>query len=327
MTIGNELRAWTADPARQKQARDAADAVARRWSEGPIHGRFAAAMAALEPGDASSVVAAVSSIFADDGWVAEMLATLAEPARQDPFFEPPFVAIHSDIHSGLLVFEDDHVSVAAGVCHAARLAAKKNGPRGRRSIAFTGHVAALKFVRAAGARLSFWEAAPITSEFTAAGAGSCRRTGGRAIEDGEILVVDGRRQSFVIEQAAANLVLLQAAVKVDQSPLRVEYDAESLRYVGCAAADDSASRIQMIATLLRKLDCAAAFPAVAAFVDHPDFFVRWHVMRELLGLDAMAALPHLKRMAALDPHSETRRAARTVLDRLESGAIARRKAA
>ena len=37
---------------------------------------------------------------------------------------------------------------------------------------------------------------------------------------------------------------------------------------------------------------------MAGFLDHPDFFVRWHVMRELLGLDAAAALPHLKRMAA-----------------------------
>ena len=73
----------------------------------------------------------------------------------------------------------------------------------------------------------------------------------------------------------------------------------------------------MITTLLRKLDHQAAFPSVAAFLDHQDFFVRWHVMKELLGLDAHAALPHLKRMAASDPHPEPRRAARAVLDRLE----------
>ena len=121
---------------------------------------------------------------------------------------------------------------------------------------------------------------------------------------------------------------MQATVKPDQAPLSVEYDSTTFEYVGCAAADDSASRIQMIATLLRKLGGRGAFEAVAGFVDHPHFFVRWHVMRELLGIDAAAALPHLKRMAARDPHPETRRTARLVLDRIEAPASApKRKAA
>jgi len=46
--------------------------------------------------------------------------------------------------------------------------------------------------------------------------------------------------------------------------------------------------------------------------------VRWHVMRELLGIDAHAAFPHLKRMAAHDPHQDVRRAARAVLDGLQA---------
>ena len=102
---------------------------------------------------------------------------------------------------------------------------------------------------------------------------------------------------------ARNLVILQATVKPDRAPLSVEYDAATGAYVGCSAADDSASRIQMIATLLRKLGHDAAFPAIAAFLDHPNFFVRWHVMRELLGLDAAAALPHLRAHGGARPPS------------------------
>jgi hypothetical protein len=130
-------------------------------------------------------------------------------------------------------------------------------------------------------------------------------------------VVDGRQQSFVIEHACSNLVVLQASVKVDRAPVSAEFDSATGAYVGCSAADDSASRIQMLTTLLRKLGWDAGFPAIAEFLTHPNFFVRWHVMRELLGLDAEAALPHLERMAATDPHPENRRAARAVLDRLE----------
>jgi HEAT repeat protein len=82
----------------------------------------------------------------------------------------------------------------------------------------------------------------------------------------------------------------------------------------------------MISTLLRKLECDAALPAMADLLDHPDFFVRWHVMKEMLGIDARAALPHLKRMAATDPHPDPRRAARAVLDRLEAPAGKRQAA-
>lgn len=318
MTVEREFQDWLADRARQRRTSRAADDYARDWGRGPVHRRFDEAIAALPAQTAEAVADTVRALFADDFWVETLLDSLAERLHADPFFSPPFRTINSDIHGGLLVFEDERVSIAAGVTRAAQLAAKKNAKRGPTSVSFTGQVAVLKFVRAGGARVSFWEAPEITADFTAAAAGQCRRTGVRALADGEILVLDGRRQSFVIERARANIVLLQASVTLDQAPLTVEYDSASGVFVGCSAADDISSRIQMITTLLRKLECDAAFPAIAAFLDHPDFFVRWHVMKELLGLDAGAALPHLKRMAARDRHPDTRRAARTVLDRLDA---------
>jgi HEAT repeats len=318
MTVGQELQDWLADRGRQRRTRAATDAFARDWDRGAVHRRFDGAIAALPEQSAEAVADAVQGLFADDGWVDAVIAGLAAKLRDDPFFDPPFPALNSDIHSGLIVFEDERVSIAAGVTAVANLAAKKNAKRGPTSIGFTGRVSVVKFVKAGGARLSFWEAPPITAGFTAAAAGQCRPAGTRALADGDILVLDGRRQSYVIEQARANLLLLQAEITLDQAPLSVEYDSASRLYVGCSATDDGASRIQMLTTLLRTLDCAAAFPAMAAFLDHGDFFVRWHVMKELLGIDAAAALPHLKRMAARDPHPEVRRAARSVLDRLET---------
>jgi HEAT repeat protein len=142
------------------------------------------------------------------------------------------------------------------------------------------------------------------------------KTGGRQLRDGELLVVDGRHQSYVIEHAAGDLVAVQASVKRDRAPLSVEYDAVTHAFVGCSATDDGASRIQMITTLLRKMRCEEAFPVIAQFLDDPHFFVRWHVMRELLGLNAAAALPHLCRLANGDPHPEVRRAAGAVLARV-----------
>ena len=326
MIVSEELRRWLQDRSAQRAARLAADDFARRWNDGTVQARFGRATAALPDRTAEAVAAAAAELLADDDWVETLLAQMSEAACREPYFEPPFRHLNSGIHTGLVLFEDDNLSIALGVSRIAELAAHKNAPRGKASIAFSGQVSVFRFVKAGQARLAFWEAPLIGADFRGETAGRCRPTAARDIEDGETLIVDGRHQSFVIEHAHSNLFLLQATVKPGQAPVSVEYDAETRQYVGCSAADDSASRIQMITTLLRKLDCAAAVPALAELLGHPHFFVRWHVMRELLGLDAGTALPHLKRMAARDPHPETRQAARAALDYVESRAVQRKAA-
>ena len=317
MIIGQELRDWSGNAERKRRTQREINDFANGWNHGCWNRRFAAAMAALPAPTEANVSAEVRRIFEDDTWADAMIGGLAGALQADPYFEPPFRYFHSDIHGGLVAYEDEHVVLALGVTRVADLAAKKQGNRGATSIGFTGEVNVIKFIKAGGGLISLWEAPPIGDIFSAATAGRCQRAGERQLEDGDVLTIDGRRQAFVIEHARANMVLLQATVKHERAPLAVEYDSKTGEYVGCTAADDSASRIQMISSLLGKLDCKIAVPAIAEFLDNPNFFVRWHVMRELLGLDTEAALPHLKRMAASDPHPETRRAARTVLDRLE----------
>ena len=320
MGFGQQLQEWLSDRERQRETQTAIDGFAGRWNEGAVQRRFDAAMAQLPAQTAEAAADAARRLFADDRWVDAVIGQLAEQLRRDPFFDPPFRAINSDIHSGLIVFENERLSIAAGVTGAADLAAKKDAKRGATSVGFSGRVSVLKFVKAGGASISLWEAPPITAAFTAAEAGRCVRADARQLADGDILTVDGRHQGFVIERARANLLVLQAEISLDAAPLSVEYDSATHAYVGCSATSDGASRIQMLATLLRKLGSDQAFPAIAAFVDHQDFFVRWHVMRELLGIDAEAALPRLKRMAAHDSHEDVRRAARVVLDRLQAPA-------
>jgi len=327
MIVGEKLKAWVGDRAAQRDTQNAVDAFGHDWNHGSVHRRFDDAMASLTaPITAETVAEAVVALFADDAWVGTLVASLAQRMRADPFFDPPFRGLSGNLHAGLLVFEDEKVSIAAGVSSALEMAAKKTQSRGPTSIGFTGQVGVYRFVKAGGTVLSFWEAPAIGPDFTAANAGTCRRTGERQIADGETLVIDGRRQAYVVESMRDSFVLLQASIAVDQAPLSVSFNSETGLYVGATATGDTSSRIQMITTLLRKLDHKAAFPAIAAFLDHSDFFVRWHVMKELLGLDAGAALPHLKRMAASDPHPEPRRAARAVLDRIEAPAAATKAA-
>lgn len=316
MAVAHEHRDWLADPSRQRKTRKSIGAFARDWRDGPVQRLIGAAIADAHGQGAESIAQAVRGLFADDGWSGTLIGALCDQLRADPMFSPPFRTLSTGILNGLLAYSDADVSIAASVIGITELAAKKSARREASSINFTGRLSVFKFVRAGEALLSFWEAPEITAGFSRAEAGRCRRTGERSLADGDILTLDGRSQSYVIEHARSNLFVLQAEIMTDQAPLSVEYDSASLGFVACSANGDTASRIQMITTLLRKLACEGTFEPVAAFLDHPDFFVRWHVMKELLGIDVEAALPHLKRMAARDPHADVRRTARAVLDRL-----------
>jgi hypothetical protein len=270
------------------------------------------------------LVLAARRLLTDDNWLRSLLDEAAGALRRDPFFVPPLRPTRNDLRVGLIVLARPRISITIDVVHAAGLAARKNRPRAG-SVGFSGDVSLIRFVKAGGAVVSLWEAPPIGLEFRAADAGRCRQTGRRAVADGEILVIDGRRESFIIEGARSNLLLANATIRTE-APVSVEYDAASGAYLGCSAADERDSRLQMVSTLARLVDAEAAFPAVAGLLDHPSFFVRWHAMRELIGIDAEAALPYLKLMSAHDPHIEVREAASATLDLVSAPAAARKAA-
>ncbi|TMJ18400.1 MAG: HEAT repeat domain-containing protein [Alphaproteobacteria bacterium] len=310
---------WLADPAARRTTQRRVDACAARWGRGPVHARFDAAMAALPCETAEAIADAMLGLFSDGAWLDTLIGSLSAELSVDPFFEPPFPPLATEVHHGLIVFEDPRLTIAAGVMAIGALAARKSRPRGATSVGLSGRMSVFKFLNAGDARISLWEAPQVGADFSAASAGSCVRTGERRLADGDVLIIDGRRQSYVVEHARSSLLILQAEIMLDQAPVSVEFDSATGLYVGCSANGDGASRIQMLTTLLRKLEAPQAFAAIAGFLDHEDFFVRWHAMRELLGIDLAAALPRLRAMAAGDPHPEPRRAAGALIERIEAG--------
>jgi hypothetical protein len=311
----------TAGPARRRTSNGRAPeiaAFARAWR--PVHERLDAALPPVA--DPEAMIAATAAVLADDAWIDTLIEAATAGLRHDPFFALPFRPVVNEVRAGLVILDRPDISLTLDIVHAARLAQKKNRPRPG-SVGFPGEISVIRFVKAGGAVLSLWEAPSIGLDFSAAGAGTCRKVGRRAVADGETLTIDGRHQSFVIEAARTNIVLANATIRTE-APVSAEYDADNGAYLGCSAADDRDSRLQMVATLARLLDADAAFPVIAGLLDHPSFFVRWHAMRELLGVDAEAALPYLRLLATHDPHSDVRATARATLDLV---AAPRRRAA
>jgi hypothetical protein len=309
MIPGEDLARWLRDDAGQARTIGRIDEVSRRLKALPFFGRLAGALDDLARPGAREILAAARLALADGQAIGEAFATLVDGARDDPYFRPPLRNINSEIHSGILLFDRPELTVFLAVLPAEALAAKRIARTGPASIVFSGQQSLYRFVRAGGATLSFWEAPVIGPAFTAAQSGECRLISRRRIADGEEFLLDGRRHGFVVDDAAADVFYIQAITTADCAPLTVEYDSDELRFAGASSTDEVSSRTQMMLTLLRTLDRRDAVPVFLDMLAHRHFYARWQAMRELLVLDRGAALPHLRTMAAADPHPEVRAAA------------------
>ena len=319
MIAGPALAAWLADGDAQKRSYDGVEACARRWNQQPLMTELERQLSEL-PEESPEAVLGVARAFMDrtadiDALMGDLLAASAK----DPFFRPPFFPLSSDIHTALLMFHSPELSIALGVTGVDMLAAKKTGPSGPTSIGFTGVASLFRYLKAGGATVSFWEAPPITEDFVAADAGQARLIGRRRIEDGEELLIDGRYQSFVIEHATGDVVYFQATARPGAAPLAVEYDSKTLAFVGASTTDEASARVQLMVSLLRTMERDDALPLIIEALNSPHFYTRWHIMRELLAMDADVALAPLRRMAASDPHPEVRAAARQSLELFFAG--------
>ena len=308
-----ELSRWLADPQAQDATSDRFSDIARKVKALPFVERLREELDSLSQPSAADVLACAQRAMEDEDGLAEMFSCLIQAAADDPYFRPALRNVSSEIHSGILLFDTAGLTLFVAVLPADGLAAKRRARDGARSMVFPGHQSLYKFVRSGGATFSFWEAPQIEAGFTADTSGRCRLLERRRIEDGELLKIDGSRYSFVIEHAASDLVYLQAVASAGRAPLTVEYDSDTREFAGASSTDEVSSRTQMMLSLLRTMERPDAVPVMIAMLDNPHFYARWQAMRELLALDAEAALPHLQAMAEADPHPEVRSAAAATL--------------
>jgi len=312
MIISPALASWCADKERQEATVVRLEDVRRRLRTLPPVAELERRADLSDGADPEPLLRSARE-FLQAGGVGQCFDLLASAALEDPFFRPPVRSGLSEIQAGLLLIDRPLLSIYLSVASAAAIAEKRLSRSGPASIAFSGRRSIYRFLRAGGAVLSLWEAPEIEPGFSAGSSGSCRLVEQRPIVDGDLLELDGRRHGFVIESARSDIVYLQASTPAGAAPLMVEYDSQTLLFAGASSSDEVSSRVQLMLSLLRTMDRRDAAPLFREMLNGPNFFDRWHAMREFLALDSALALPHLREMAALDPHPEVRAAAGSTL--------------
>jgi hypothetical protein len=287
-------------------------ALAAKVSAMPAFVTLEQGLAPAAEAGAEAVLGLARAFMEDDAALAGFIAAAASAAAADPMCRPPVRASRNDVQDGLLLFSRPALVVQLAVMSADALVIKRRAD-GRAAIAFTGQRTLYRFLRGGDASLSLYEAPPIDSDFTAASAGRCRLRERRRLADGDTIEIDGRREAFVVDEAASDLVYVFASTSLEASPVGTEIDGRTLKLVAAGSTDEAGSRIQMMLALLRTMGRRDAAPLFASSLQSPHFHARWQAMREFLALDAELALPHLRRMARSDRHPEVRAAAAETL--------------
>lgn len=280
-------------------------------NDAPVH-RALARLFPAEP-DANVCVAEFArrarDLLGDTAWVDALIAPLAEALREQPYRDPPFRVSRDPVRLGAILFENRIVSITAAIVGAHAQAALPPP----RTIVVPGRMAVVRYVRCGGARLRLWEAEPAASDFSASAARPCVAIGERRLTDGAVLTLDGRTLGTLVEAGVDDIVTLTATIHAGEAPFMREYAIDTGALVRVAALDGRASRTQMLLAWLRvsgRADAGARFDAATR---DDAFFVRWSALREWLALDARAALPRLREMAANDVNREVREAAGATL--------------
>jgi hypothetical protein len=313
MIAGEELAAWLGSRRAQGDTTEKMKLVASRLRRMPALRRLCGALEGARHEGADAVLALAEAFVSSAGAISEILSALIAAATDDPYFRPHFGLVASEVHSGLLLVDHPALSLTLGLMSADSIAAKRAERTGGGSLTFNGRRMALHCIKGGGATLSLWEAPRIGAGFTADSSGLCRCVERLRLEDGQKLDIDGRTVTFIVEAAEHDIVFVSAETSLESAPLSVEYDWQSRRFVGASSTDEASSRTQMMLSLLRIMDRRDAVPLFPEMLRSGHFYARWQAMREFLALDAGAALPHLREMAAADPHREVRQAAAQTL--------------
>lgn len=101
--------------------------------------------------------------------------------------------------------------------------------------------------------------------------------------------------------------------------IRWEYDSKTLKPTRAIATSMNSSRLQWAAESLAVLGSEDSVPALEKLCTHPDHFVRWSAISNLIQLDFEKGVSLLKQASRSDDHPHIRNVAQKSLQILRSG--------
>lgn len=241
-------------------------------------------------------------------------------ADVNPFYGSSFQPLDGPFFSGMVLATTDQFTVILMALHGYEIDVAKQRKAGeRRTLGFGGVGSFIHFYRANDIKLRTWRIESFDdSEDLSSGRLKPVNCGEQHFSTGDSRAFGSDETFEYCCQAGSSGLMLQVQMHVGGPPVALEFDYDTGTLVGASSPAQEPTRLQMLATAMRLFDRQDAFDDVASLLDHPAHFVRWHAMRECIGMDAERALPLLLKLSANDPQPSVRRAADKTLTQFYS---------
>lgn len=241
-------------------------------------------------------------------------------ADANPFYGSSFQPLDGPFFSGMVLATTDQFTVILMALHGYEIeVGKQRKPGERRTLGFGGVGSFIHFYRANDIRLRTWSIEAFDdSEDLSSGRLNPVDCGEQVFSTGDSRAFGANETFEYCCQAGSSGLMLQVQMHVGGPSVALEFNYDTGKLVGASSPAQEPTRLQMLSTAVRLFGRNDAFDDVAALLDHPAHFVRWHAMRECIGMDADRALPHLQKLSVDDPQPSVRRAAERTLSQFYS---------
>jgi hypothetical protein len=245
-----------------------------------------------------------------------IIAKERECAEANPLYASSFQPVEGSFFSGLvLVATDQFTAILMSMDGYEIELSKQRKPGQKRSLTFAGLPASLHFYQAHQVELATWRIPPFADEDDLARADiRPERVGSRIYSTGDRASFGNFETFEYNSKAGSSALCLQVQMHQGGAPMSLQFDIDTLKLVGASSPSQEPTRLQMLATAMRMFGRTDAMEELESLLSHPSHYVRWHAMRECIGIDSAWAHPRLVRMSEQDPQPAVRRAASATLE-------------
>ena len=249
--------------------------------------------------------------------VQKIIAQEAECAAISPFYGSSFQPLDGGFFSGIVAASTDTFTAILMTVHGYEVEVAKRRMAGdRRTLSFGGVDTYVRVYKSNQLKIRKWRIPEFTdSDDLTVKPMPLVDLGVVCFTDDDRMHLDASESFEYCCEAGASGLVLQIQMHQNGRPMGLEFDYDTGKLVGASSTSQEPTRLQMLATAMRIFDRQDAFADVLQLTKHPLHFVRWHAMRECLGLDAQRALTRLQVMSEHDPQPSVRRAANQTLER------------
>jgi hypothetical protein len=260
----------------------------------------------MEPGAAENLLDSIARLFTLRD-VSTLLAEEAKRFLECAIYAVPALFFDTDGFHGIVLYNNAEVRVSLVALPPIAHRVKKNRPAKETPLATTiqANDGLIHCLRASGLRVRMWKANrlthrdPLTSRVL-------MEEPTVDLHAGKSLFFEGGIRGMTLLPSEGPLLAIYVASTESRTPVSAHYRDDTKALYSFTAGDMRSSRLQLLATVLQRLHWTEGAKELAALIDHPDHFVRWHLARELLVLDEVLAIPLVRALAESDPHPQVR---------------------